>query len=91
MTPTATYNRTAIMTEAHTAAKACVDHVFYKGRSYASLFAVQLSRVWAETKRRVGQAIQTAEMSPADRTRNAIAALEGKDRWTKPPRAASAP
>lgn len=78
-----TFNLSTIMTEAHTAAKACVGHVFYKGRSYASLFAIQLSRVWAEAKRRVAQAMRNAEMTPADRTRYAIAALEGKDRWTQ--------
>ena len=71
------------MGDAHTAAKACFGHAFYAGRSYASLFATQLSRVWAEVKRRVAHEQKAAEMTPADRTRHAIAALEGKDRWTQ--------
>ncbi len=78
-----TYNRTIIMTEAHTAAKSCIGHVVYKGRTYASILATHLSRVWAEAKRRVVLARQEAEMTPADRTRHAITALEGKDRWTQ--------
>ncbi|SFE20716.1 hypothetical protein SAMN04488523_105314 [Sulfitobacter brevis] len=83
MTAAATYSLTKIMTDAHTAAKACLGHAVYKGRSYASLFAGQLSRVWAEAKRRVATAKFDATMSQSDRTRAAIASLESKDRWTQ--------
>ena len=83
MTAAATYSLTKIMTDAHAAAKACLAHAVYKGRSYASLFAGQLSRVWAETKRRVAATKIEATMSQADRTRAAIASLESKDRWTQ--------
>ncbi len=83
MQTTTAYNLSSIMTDAHTATKACLGHAVYKGRSYASLFAGQLARIWAEAKRRVRVAAQSATMSEADRTRAAIAALESKDRWTQ--------
>lgn len=82
MTATTTYNRAAIMREAHAAAKSCAGHPAYSGRSYASLLAGQLKRIWAEMKRRVVIALRAAQMTAADHIRHAITALEGKDRWT---------
>lgn len=76
------YNRAAIMKEAHKATRACAASSFYRGRSYAWIFAAQLRRVWADTKCRAAGAVLEASMTQADRLRRAIACLEGKDRWT---------
>ncbi len=80
---TKTYDRRAMMIEAHAAATLCVGNAFYAGRSYASVFAGQLKRVWAEAKRAVARAIRAAAQTPADKIKAAIAALESKDRWTR--------
>jgi hypothetical protein len=71
------------MIEAHAAAKACFESSFYKGRSYASLFAGQLTHLWGEIKRRLMIETRNAAKTDAQRTRDAISALEGKDRWTQ--------
>jgi hypothetical protein len=80
---TATYNRRALMIEAHAAAKACFGSAFYKGRSYASLFAAQLTRLWGQIKRTAMIAARDSARTATQRTRDAINSLEGKDRWTQ--------
>lgn len=78
-----TYNLTATIIEAHKCPRASVGNEIYKGRSYASAFVGQLSRVWAEAKRRKRIAVEQAIRTEADRTLHVFAALLGKDRWTQ--------
>ena len=69
------------MADAHAATKASKGYRIYRGRSYARIFAGQLTRIWAEAKRRVASALRQAALTDTDRTRDAITALEGKNHW----------
>ena len=69
------FNKSTIMQNAHAAAKACMDSPFYKGRTYAQIFAGQLRRIWASEKVKVAQ----ASRSNAQRIQDQIVKLENKD------------
>ncbi|WP_028955719.1 hypothetical protein [Sulfitobacter sp. 20_GPM-1509m] len=83
MTTTATFNRTAIMSHAWEIVRRANVELY----GLRTILRRALRAAWSEAKHKlaIGQVEQQAKAQSPEvaRTREAIAALEGKDRWTQ--------